>query len=557
MRQPLSFQNPMAVFVACLLGLYIPGAVDASLLGKRETIHRIQKIHVVEHAVLERRALTCPVNHYACAASLGGECCPDRYGCATDSCFVTTAGTGVACGKTGYYPCPLAAGPGCCPEGYLCGRDGFCTPPEGATWSVECPTGNFQCPLSNGGGCCQSGMACGNNLCYATSPATFVFTKTSTIVSSEKTTTVTTTITTISTPVPSLIPTDTKLGLPKLFVTSVPKIQPVETGLTSAQIGGIAGGAGALVLIIIAAAFFIWRRHRKQQSIVAESTIVGTSSVGGGSSKTGGKKVMAQVRVTHYPRPTQSTIDAMEYDELLQNSTAVPSVAGPDSFSRANSDIGSIPSPRPTPDSRHMSVDSSNASHAGYFDLPAGIYANRVSAQTVGSAGLRSSIDSSTTGVTTVAELMSVTATATGTATAAGNKSSRHFSNASELSYEGSIELPASGLGSPDLPAELGQGQQVSELHAEDGASGARRRSVGNGSSGSTSLAHPPMVHQRVGQQPLDVVSENAELLHGYYGASEHSGQTQVGLALGQDISSPLETRFQHARPTEEERRDI
>lgn len=117
MRSTVLPSNTMGVVVACLLGSFLQNTVDASLLGKKDIVHRIQKVHVVEHAVLERRALTCPVDHYSCPDSLGGNCCPQRYGCATDSCFVTTAGTGMACGRRGYYNCPLEAGTGCCPEG--------------------------------------------------------------------------------------------------------------------------------------------------------------------------------------------------------------------------------------------------------------------------------------------------------------------------------------------------------------------------------------------------------------------------------------------------------
>ncbi|EHA57088.1 hypothetical protein MGG_06955 [Pyricularia oryzae 70-15] len=538
----------MGVVVACLLGSFLQNSVDASLLGKKNTVHRIQKVHVVEHAVLGKRALTCPVDHHSCPDSLGGDCCPQRYGCATDSCFVTTAGTGMACGRRGYYNCPLEAGTGCCPEGYVCERDGICSPPEGVTYSIECPAGNFQCPMSDGGGCCRSGMACGKNLCYATTPQTFVITRPITAVTSGRTTTVTAVITTVSTPIPAAIPSDTNIGLPKLFVTSVPKVEPVETpegsgGLTSAQIGGIAGGVAAIVVIVLAATFLIFRRLRKHEQVIAQSTTLGTSSVGGRSSKTGGKSGMTQIRVTPYPRPTQSTIDAMEYDDLLETSTAVSTTA-PHSFNRADSDIISMPSSRPTPDLRHMSVDSSAASQAGYFDLPAGTYANRQ--QTPGGLGIRSSMDSSTTGASNVAELMSSTAV---NAATAATKRARHVSNASELSCKSSsVELPAAGLGSLSLPAELGHGQQVAELQADESTGGTRRRAASSGPSAPTALAHPPMVHQRTGQQPLDVVSENSEVMHGYYGSSEHTGQTEAGLTLGHDISSPLDTRFQLAK---------
>ncbi|KAI6360284.1 hypothetical protein MCOR25_006785 [Pyricularia grisea] len=554
MRSTVLPSNTMGVVVACLLGSFLQNTVDASLLGKKDIVHRIQKVHVVEHAVLERRALTCPVDHYSCPDSLGGNCCPQRYGCATDSCFVTTAGTGMACGRRGYYNCPLEAGTGCCPEGYVCERDGRCSPPEGVTYSIECPAGNFQCPMSDGGGCCRSGMACGKNLCYATTPKTFVITKASTAVTSGRTTIVTAVVTTVSTPVPSAIPSDTNFGLPKLFVTSVPKVEPVQApegsgGLTSAQIGGIAGGVAALVVIVLVATFLIFRRLRKHEQVIAESTALGTSSVGGRSSKTGGKSGMTQIRVTPYPRPTQSTIDAMEYDDLLETRTAVSTTA-PHSFNRADSDVISMPSSRPTPDLRHMSIDSSAASQAGYFDLPAGTYANRHSGQTTGGLGIRSSLDSSTTGGSNVAELMSST-----TVNAAATKRARHVSNASELSSKSSsVELPAAGLGSPNLPAELGQGQQVAELQADEGPGGARRRAASSGASAPTTLARPPMVHQRTGQQPLDVVSENSEVMHGYYGPSEHSGQTQAGLTLGHDISSPLETQFQLAKSTEDDK---
>jgi 3-oxoacyl-(acyl-carrier-protein) synthase len=49
--------------------------------------------------------------------------------------------------------------------------------------------------------------------------------------------------------------------------------------------------------------------------------------------------------------------------------------------------------------------------------------------------------------------------------------------------------------------------------------------------------------------QPLDVVSENVEIMHGYYGPRHNQvGQTAAGLEVGVDVTSPLAVRFSNTR---------
>jgi hypothetical protein len=77
-------------------------------------VHRIPKAQVTAHPA-RRDEGSCPAEHSLCAASLGGDCCPSRYACATDSCYATTAGPTTACGKVGYFACGPVNGGGECP----------------------------------------------------------------------------------------------------------------------------------------------------------------------------------------------------------------------------------------------------------------------------------------------------------------------------------------------------------------------------------------------------------------------------------------------------------
>jgi hypothetical protein len=88
--------------------------------GHGNVEHRVEKVQIQVTALpafaRKREATMCASDYNLCPASLQGGCCPDRYECATDACYATTAGTTSACGRAGYYFCPASIG-GCCPEG--------------------------------------------------------------------------------------------------------------------------------------------------------------------------------------------------------------------------------------------------------------------------------------------------------------------------------------------------------------------------------------------------------------------------------------------------------
>lgn len=110
--------------------------------GARDTVHKVFKVKVTDEwraptswsggdGVLllkaDKRgddASACPTSYALCAASLGGNCCPDNYACSKDYCYATTAvttSTATCQGNVGYYACAASLGGGCCPQG-MCAR---------------------------------------------------------------------------------------------------------------------------------------------------------------------------------------------------------------------------------------------------------------------------------------------------------------------------------------------------------------------------------------------------------------------------------------------------
>lgn len=91
--------------------------------GTRDYVHKVYKVkitedHLTQDSQLEKRAKDqCPTNYALCASSLGGNCCPNNYACAKDSCYATTAAVSTCAGRASYYACPIDAGGGCCPQG--------------------------------------------------------------------------------------------------------------------------------------------------------------------------------------------------------------------------------------------------------------------------------------------------------------------------------------------------------------------------------------------------------------------------------------------------------
>src|SRR3569833_483124 len=97
-----------------LLAAVVPPAADASHLRAKKIVHQVDKVCVTAELRVRDGGSggpTCGTNYSLCPESLSGGCCPDGYGCATDSCFATTAATtGSACGRTGYFACGIDSG---------------------------------------------------------------------------------------------------------------------------------------------------------------------------------------------------------------------------------------------------------------------------------------------------------------------------------------------------------------------------------------------------------------------------------------------------------------
>lgn len=91
--------------------------------GKRDLVHKVFKVKVTEAflsedtQLLKRAKDQCPTQYSLCPSSLGGDCCPNGYDCAKESCYVAAAATSTCQGYTGYYACAQSLGGGCCPQG--------------------------------------------------------------------------------------------------------------------------------------------------------------------------------------------------------------------------------------------------------------------------------------------------------------------------------------------------------------------------------------------------------------------------------------------------------
>ncbi|KAJ9149419.1 hypothetical protein NKR23_g4382 [Pleurostoma richardsiae] len=561
--------------VLLLLSAVLPRGAAAMYQGKRDTVHRVDKVHVVVQYERRDAASVCPTKYSLCPASLDGGCCPDGYACAASSCYATTAATASACGRVGYFACGADVGGGCCPEGYICGISD-CTVPAGVSYSQNCPVDYYLCPSSYNYGCCQTGYGCALNACYATAPLSYVLTFTTTDGGVAETIT----STSVSTPTaPSGLPTsDTSAAFPKFIPTTVDKVPATSSpspsgggdhGLTTAQLGGIIGGAIGLLLIVLVATFLILRRLRSTVKAV-ESSGKGDSSSGVDGTTDGPKDPPA---MTQHPRfrPTTSEVDAMDFDPLMEqaSATTTPGPAG-HGRSRSASEYSASQQATPFPTSG-TSVDSGPA--GSYFDIPRvhnvpGRHANSV----VSGGAARNSVDSqSQYGYAPVAP-----------------HHGRHWSTASELSAGsgggGGGSGPGSGVGSPLMPAELDiAGGFVPELPGSDteegsGGQGRRRSSSAvspRGTSPSLGANPSPMSNSGGSGRPpllshgrrrseggghgrdrsdssagggaggLNVVEEDAEMIHGYYGPTNAAaGQTGAGLNVYHDISSPVGPRF-------------
>ncbi|KAI7774528.1 hypothetical protein LA080_008265 [Diaporthe eres] len=480
--------------------------------GRRELVHKVYKVkitedHITRDSQLDKRAKNqCPTNYNLCASSLGGDCCPNNYACAKDSCYATTAAVSTCAGRASYYACPLDVGGGCCPQGLVCGANQACSPPAGATYSQTCDTGFSLCAASLGGGCCKSGMACGSTACYNPSPSTTVVVVATTQGSSA------TTITSTSVFTPTAEPSDSGADVvAKIFPSTYPKQATTEgddssggggsSGLSKGVIGGIVGGAAAVLVIFLAVAYFLVKRLNKTKRAV-ESRRETTS--GSGTRQTAEKKSATQVSITRL-QPTPSEVDAMDCDPLMVSSS-VASPRGQQQYprpgngrSRSGSDAPSQPSEYsssaagPRWNTPSVDSDGGDSTSRGYFSLPA-----RVHNQLGGRDARRASEASSQYSYHRFAH--------------GGRHHGRNYSNASELSA-GSDELGSQqGLGSPLIgptAVELSNdGGFVPELPGSDtetesnGPHGANGRRPNQTRTRSTSVVSPMSI-TAVNKPPL------------------------------------------------------
>jgi hypothetical protein len=328
----------------------------------------------------------------------------------------------------------------------------------------------------------------------------------------------TTTATTIQTPTPPTGLATATGAVAKFIPSKVDKLGATSSpdptgggagGLTKPQLGGIVGGAIGLLLIVMLAAFVIIRRLNR----AADDATTAKASSSGNDSRT------QRPPMTQYPGGNTSS---MSCDPLVFSSTGHGSTNSPPEVAgsmrhRSDSDFSQ---PGVTPictsgllcadGSRHPSLDS------GYFDLPA-----RVS-NVPGRPSLRTSGDSQ------------------GNMTQYSHphhpQHSRQWSNTSDQSATSSDRMLP--FGSPLIPAELDTaGGFIPELptsptdsHRRSGSTvaGSRPSVIHHHRHSSQSVMNSPTLG--VGQ-PLDVGSESAEVMHGYYGPRRGQvGQTAAGL---------------------------
>ncbi|KAL6864561.1 hypothetical protein J3F83DRAFT_141983 [Trichoderma novae-zelandiae] len=236
----------MLVPASAIYGFILSAAIfgltaDSLAIRRHDGIQRMAKSpQITQPATLLRRDNDdCGVNKKLCPASLGGNCCPESYDCALNSCYSTTSSTVTASASSPIY---------------------------------SCPTGQHLCPSSVGYGCCPDGLACGVSRCYSAQPVTETVVSVITTTAGGTVTTLTTTSITVRSP-------STPTGFGALdgrtnddngsqgadsTPTSVPKYVPSSTNadgddgqddsLSTTQLGGIIGGAIALLALVIAAA---------------------------------------------------------------------------------------------------------------------------------------------------------------------------------------------------------------------------------------------------------------------------------------------------------------
>lgn len=358
------------------------------------------------------------------------------------------------------------------------------------------------------------------------------------------------TSTTVTTPTaPTAIPSDTNIAVPKYIPSTVSKVHATSTaspesngGLTTPELGGVIGGAVVLLIAVLLASFFIIKRLKHTEQVVIEQR---ESTSGTGTRRTTDKKSTTQVSVRQV-LPTPSEIDRMDYDPLIMPSGTRTSRY---TTSRNGSDIsGPTSNMSSHANFRAPSVDSEL--EGSYFDLPMRVhdYASRKAARVSADTHMTSQY----------------------------HQHGRHWSNASELSAN-SDGVSSHGVGSPFIPELDTEGGIIPELPGSDTGGNRKRSNRTSGISGISEVSgissiaspmstvvmnRPPLAHQRKRSDPnnnvrgrgdsnatsiqqLGVVEESSEILHGHYGSPVvAAGQTNMGLDIMQDISSPMRSNF-------------
>ncbi|ROW06608.1 hypothetical protein VMCG_04269 [Cytospora schulzeri] len=519
--------------------------------GRRELVHRVYKVKFTEDFLsedsqLKKRAKDqCPTSYSLCPSSLGGDCCPDGYACAKESCYATTAAGEDAARKVREITHAtlrketlaialdeISTNVKVTRPGLVCGAARACNNAAGATYSQTCPTGYYLCPASANYGCCQSGMGCGVSACYSTSPSTSVIVIATTTDGSATTITSTTVVTPTGGSSDSAA-TDAGAAA-KVFPSTYAKAAATESsdndssgssdkgGLTTGEVGGIIGGAVALLLIVLAASFYIVKHLRRTERAVQSQR---ETTSGSGTRQTTDKKSATQVSVARV-QPTPSEVDAMDYDPLMMS----PSVASPrgsnqpprtvNGRSRSGSDALSQPSGYSSSAAAARwntpSVDSDGDSIArGYFGLPP-----RVHNHPGGRPPMRSSQDSSQYSYRH-----------------AYQNHGRQYSNASELSAGSDSDVRSQhGMGSPLIPPtaiELGvDGGFVPELPGSD----TETESIGPHRTGSRQSARRPR-RSSTGVSMSNIVSPVSMTTVN----RPQSTHTNTGRRRGSSVVSPLE----------------
>lgn len=467
-------------------------------------IRRLEK----DHQVLRGRDSTCSSGWSLCAASDGGDCCPDGYECGPTYCYAADPTTISACGKAGFIACGADMPGQCCQAGWAC-SGGTCVPPAGQTSTSSCDAGYFMCAASLGGGCCADGMGCQSNGCYRTASSTYT-------ISLEVTTTnsagssITSVMTYTTTEAPSHATQANPVPVPAAVQSTVSKMAAIETsassgGLNHAQLGGVVGGVVAVFVAVIIAAFLVIRRLRKQNaSIMAESkrgssvaNQTTTSSKPGGAVTT----TITEIGDTHdidplalndhfgRPRHLRAASDsstAGKYDSPARSPALSSGRATPPAWPGQYQPVHN-------PENKaQQSVIYSSAD--GYDDAERQFQVSRASES-------RASYDSQTS-----------------------NVRSRHYSNVSEVSGSWDGQHGTSEL--EDTTAE--NSRRRSSSGASRPAPAYTRRTSDAHQRGRSDSSAPVLA-------PLSEINE-----HGYYGPSDRQvGQTAARLKAGNSPTTP------------------